>query len=55
MGLSSFYIHGSINEAAALGLILIVLGASCLFVITKVAGTKMGGAFRIGNLCFCRR
>jgi ABC-type Fe3+ transport system permease subunit len=45
MGISSFYINGSINEAAALGLVLILLGAACLFVITKVAGTKMGGVF----------
>jgi hypothetical protein len=36
MGLEdfNFYIGGSINEAAALGLILIFLGAACLFVIT---------------------
>jgi len=35
-----------VNEAAALGLILIVLGAVCLFVINRVAGgTKMGGVF----------
>jgi iron(III) transport system permease protein len=45
VGIFNFYIGGSINEAAALGLILILLGAACLFVITKVAGTKMGGVF----------
>jgi len=45
VGIFNFYIGGSINEAAALGLILIFLGAACLFVITKVAGTKMGGVF----------
>ncbi|MBP1742631.1 MAG: binding-protein-dependent transport system inner rane component [Deltaproteobacteria bacterium] len=45
VGIFNFYIGGSINEAAALGLILIILGAACLFVITKVAGTKMGGVF----------
>jgi iron(III) transport system permease protein len=45
VGIFNFYIGGSVNEAAALGLILIVLGAFCLFVINKVAGTKMGGVF----------
>jgi len=45
VGIFNFYIGGSINEAAALGLILILLGAACLFVITKVAGNKMGGVF----------
>jgi iron(III) transport system permease protein len=45
VGIFNFYIGGSVNEAAALGLILIVLGAVCLFVINRVAGTKMGGVF----------
>jgi iron(III) transport system permease protein len=45
VGIFNFYIGGSANEAAALGLILIILGAVCLFVINKVAGTKMGGVF----------
>ena len=45
VGIFNFYIGGSVNEAAALGLILIVLGASCLFIINKIAGTKMGGVF----------
>ena len=45
VGIFNFYIGGSVNEAAALGLILIVLGAFCLFVINRVAGTKMGGVF----------
>ena len=45
VGIFNFYIGGSVNEAAALGLILIVLGAVCLFAINKVAGTKMGGVF----------
>jgi iron(III) transport system permease protein len=45
VGIFNFYIGGSVNEAAALGLILIVLGAGCLFVINRVAGTKMGGVF----------
>ena len=45
VGIFNFYIGGSVNEAAALGFILIVLGAVCLFAINKVAGTKMGGVF----------
>ncbi len=45
VGIFNFYIGGSVNEAAALGLILIILGAVCLLVINKVAGTKMGGVF----------
>ena len=45
VGIFNFYIGGSVNEAAALGLILIILGAVCLFVISKIAGTRMGGVF----------
>jgi len=45
VGIFNFYIGGSVNEAAALGFILIILGAFCLFVISKLAGTKMGGVF----------
>lgn len=45
VGIFNFYIGGSVNEAAALGLILIILGAVCLFAINRVAGTKMGGVF----------
>jgi iron(III) transport system permease protein len=45
VGIFNFYIGGSVNEAAALGLILIVLGAICLFAISKIAGTRMGGVF----------
>ena len=45
VGIFNFYLGGSVNEAAALGLILIILGALCLFVINRVTGTKMGGVF----------
>jgi iron(III) transport system permease protein len=45
VGIFNFYIGGSVNEAAALGLILVILGAVCLFAISKMAGTKMGGVF----------
>jgi ABC-type Fe3+ transport system permease subunit len=34
-----------VNEAAALGLILILLGAVCLLIINRLAGSKMGGVF----------
>lgn len=45
VGIFNFYIGGSVNEAAALGLILIVLGAACLFAINKITGAKTGGVF----------
>jgi len=45
VGIFNFYIGGSVNEAAALGLILIILGAVCLLIINRVAGSKMGGVF----------
>jgi iron(III) transport system permease protein len=45
VGIFNFYIGGSVNEAAAMGLILIILGAVCLFAISKIAGTRMGGVF----------
>jgi len=45
VGIFNFYIGGSVNEAAALGFILILLGASCLFAINRMTGTKMGGVF----------
>ncbi|MHC1744312.1 MAG: ABC transporter permease [Syntrophobacteraceae bacterium] len=45
VGIFNFYIGGSVNEAAALGLILIVLGATCLFAVNRLTGAKMGGVF----------
>jgi iron(III) transport system permease protein len=45
VGIFNFYIGGSVNEAAALGLILIILGAICLLIINRLAGSKMGGVF----------
>jgi len=44
-GIFNFYIGGSVNEPAALGFILIILGATCLFIINRVAGSKLGGVF----------
>ncbi len=45
VGIFNFYIAGSASEAAALGVILIVVAAVCLVVINRVAGTRMGGMF----------
>lgn len=45
VGIFNFYIAGSVNEAAALGFILILVAAACLVLINKVAGTRMGGMF----------
>lgn len=45
VGIFNFYIGGSVNEAAALGLILVFLGTVCLFLIQRLAGSKMGGVF----------
>jgi iron(III) transport system permease protein len=45
VGIFNFYIGGSVNEAAALGFILILLGAFCLWLINHLAGSRMGGVF----------
>src|SRR5712671_3687693 len=45
VGIFSFYIAGSANEAAALGVILIVVAAVSVIIINRVAGTRMGGVF----------
>ena len=45
VGIFSFYIAGSASEAAALGVILIVVAAISLAVINRVAGARMGGMF----------
>src|SRR6266511_2718080 len=44
-GIFAFYIAGSANEAAALGVILIVVAVISVLVINRVAGTRMGGVF----------
>ncbi len=44
-GIFSFYIAGSQSQAAALGVILIVLCALSLFVVNRIAGTRVGGLF----------
>jgi iron(III) transport system permease protein len=45
VGIFAFYIAGSANEAAALGVVLIAVAAVSLLVINRVAGTRMGGMF----------
>ena len=45
VGIFAFYIAGSANEAAALGVILIAVAAVAVLVINRVAGARMGGMF----------
>ena len=44
-GIFAFYIAGSANEAAALGVILIVVAAITTAVVNWIAGARMGGVF----------
>jgi iron(III) transport system permease protein len=44
-GIFAFYIAGSANEAAALGVILILVAAVSTVLINRIAGTRMGGVF----------
>jgi iron(III) transport system permease protein len=45
VGIFAFYIAGSANEAAALGVILILVAAVSVVLINRVAGARMGGMF----------
>jgi iron(III) transport system permease protein len=45
VGIFAFYIAGSANEAAALGMILIVVAALTVLMINRLAGARMGGMF----------
>ena len=45
VGIFSFYIAGSANEAAALGVILIAVAAVTLIAINRMAGARLGGMF----------
>ena len=45
VGIFTYYIAGSHGQAAALGVILIVLCAVSLFIVNRVAGTRVGGLF----------
>jgi iron(III) transport system permease protein len=44
-GIFTFYIAGSQSQAAALGVILIVVCAASLYVVNRIAGTRVGGLF----------
>jgi iron(III) transport system permease protein len=45
VGIFNFYIAGSTSEAAALGVVLIVVAAVCVVGINRVAGARLGGMF----------
>ncbi len=45
VGIFAFYIAGSANEAAALGMILIAVAAVTVLAINRLAGARMGGMF----------
>jgi iron(III) transport system permease protein len=45
IGIFTYYIAGSHGQAAALGVILIVLCAVSLFVVNRIAGARVGGLF----------
>ena len=45
VGIFSFYIAGSANEAAALGVILILVATVSVLTINRIAGARMGGMF----------
>ena len=45
VGIFAFYIAGSANEAAALGVVLIVVAAVSVIAINRIAGARMGGMF----------
>jgi len=44
-GIFTFYIAGSHSQAAALGVILIAVCAVSLYVVNRIAGTRVGGLF----------
>jgi len=44
-GIFTFYIAGSQSQAAALGVILIALCALSLFIVNRIAGTRVGRLF----------
>jgi iron(III) transport system permease protein len=45
IGIFTYYIAGSHGQAAALGVILIVLCAVSLYIVNRIAGTRVGGLF----------
>jgi len=44
-GIFAFYIAGSSSEAAALGVILIIVAAISVVLINRLAAGRMGGVF----------
>ena len=44
-GIFTFYIAGSQSQAAALGVLLIAMCAVSLFIVNRIAGTRVGGLF----------
>ena len=44
-GIFTFHIAGSQSQAATLGVILIVVCTICLYVVNRIAGTRVGGLF----------
>ena len=44
-GIFTFYIAGSQSQAAALGVILIAVCALSLYIVNRIAGTRVGGLF----------
>jgi iron(III) transport system permease protein len=44
-GIFTFYIAGSQSQAAALGVILIVMCAVSLYIVNRIAGARVGGLF----------
>lgn len=44
-GIFTFYIAGSQSQAAALGAILIAMCALSLYIVNRIAGTRVGGLF----------
>jgi iron(III) transport system permease protein len=44
-GIFTFYIAGSQSQAAALGVILIVMCAGSLYIVNRIAGARVGGLF----------
>jgi iron(III) transport system permease protein len=44
-GIFTFYIAGSQSQAAALGVILVVVCALSLYAVNRIAGTRVGGLF----------
>jgi iron(III) transport system permease protein len=49
VGIFTFYTSGTIGQAAALGLVLILLCAATLYGVYRLTGARMGGLFGSGG------